>query len=100
MRKRHLEKKQTKTHDYKQNSIKITPPALSSRRDDWGPRGFGENGYLFSVTTGSYFRGAGEQAHSSGDLGSPAKKEKPLLKISSASGGGGGGDNLWTLVNS
>ena len=45
---------------------------------------------------GNYFRGAGEQAHSFGDLGSPAKKlkkvmEKPpfrliFFKISSASG--------------
>ena len=26
--------------------------------------------------TGNYFRGAGEQAHSFGDLGSPAKKQK------------------------
>ena len=27
-------------------------------------------------STGNYFRGAGEQAHSLGDLGSPAKKQK------------------------
>ena len=27
-------------------------------------------------STGNYFRGAGEQAHSFGDLGSPAKKQK------------------------
>ena len=27
-------------------------------------------------STGYYFRGAGEQAHSFGDLGSPAKKQK------------------------
>ena len=26
--------------------------------------------------TGNYFRGSGEQAHSFGDLGSPAKKQK------------------------
>ena len=48
-------------------------------------------------STGYYVRGAGEQAHSFGDLGSPAKKqkkkikEKPpfclILKISSASVG-------------
>ena len=30
-------------------------------------------------STGNYFRGAGEQAHSFGDLGSPAKKAK-LIK--------------------
>ena len=42
-----------------------------------GPQGFwgsGENGYLFS--TGNYFRGAREQAHNFGDLGSLAKKQK------------------------
>ena len=47
-------------------------------------------------STGNYFMGAGEQAHSFGDLGSPAKKQKTIkekppfcliLKISSASGG-------------
>ena len=27
-------------------------------------------------STGNYFRGAGEQAHSFADLGSPAKKQK------------------------
>ena len=27
-------------------------------------------------STGNYFRGSGEQAHSFGDLGSPAKKQK------------------------
>ena len=27
-------------------------------------------------STGNHFRGAGEQAHSFGDLGSPAKKQK------------------------
>ena len=27
-------------------------------------------------STGNYLRGAGEQAHSLGDLGSPAKKQK------------------------
>ena len=29
-------------------------------------------------STGNYFRGSGEQAHSFGDLGSPAKKEKKI----------------------
>ena len=29
-------------------------------------------------STGYYFRGAGEQAHSFGDLGSPAKKPKKI----------------------
>ena len=29
-------------------------------------------------STGNYFRGAGEQAHSFGDLGSPAKKQKKI----------------------
>ena len=47
-------------------------------------------------STSNYFRGAGEQAHSLGDLGSPAKKQKKkgkasilfdFLKFSSASGG-------------
>ena len=47
-------------------------------------------------STGNYFKGSREQAHSFGDLGSPAKKQKnkekasilfDFLKISSASGG-------------
>ena len=45
-----------------------------------GPQGFwgsGENGYLFSGScpgsTGNYFQGFGEQAHSFGDSGSPEK---------------------------
>ena len=29
-------------------------------------------------STGNYFRGAGEQAYSFGDLGSPAKKQKKI----------------------
>ena len=33
-------------------------------------------------STGNYFRGAGEQAHSFGDLGSPAKKQKNKGKAS------------------
>ena len=47
-----------------------------------GPQGFwgsGKNGYLFSGSwgsTGNYFRGAREQAHNLGDLGSLAKKAK------------------------
>ena len=70
----------------------------------WGPPGvlgiLGEWLFIFRDlgSTGNYFRGAGEQAHSFGDLGSPAKKqkrkekEKPpfcliFLKFSSASGG-------------
>ena len=41
------------------------------------PQGFwgsGENGYLFSGCWGNYFRGAGEQVYSFGDLGSIAEK--------------------------
>ena len=34
-------------------------------------------------STGNYFRGAGEQAHSFGDLGSPAKKQKKKKGIAS-----------------
>ena len=67
-----------------------------------GPQGFwgsGENGYLFSGSWGALViisRDQREQAHSFGDLGSPAKKQKnkgkasilfDFLKISSASGG-------------
>ena len=33
-------------------------------------------------STGNYFRGSGEQAHSFGDLGSPAKKQKNKGKAS------------------
>ena len=44
-----------------------------------GPRGFGDLGeWLFIFmelgSTGNYFQGIGEQAHSFGDLGSTAKK--------------------------
>ena len=68
-----------------------------------GPPGvlgiLGERLFIFRDlgSTGNYFRGAGEQAHSFGDLGSPAKKQKKnigkasilfdFLKFSSASGG-------------
>ena len=47
---------------------------------DLGPQGFwgsGENGFFIYGelgSTGYYFQGFGEQAHSFGDLGSPAKK--------------------------
>ena len=39
---------------------------------------WGEWLFIFRVlgSTGNYLRGAGEQAHSFGDLGSPAKKQK------------------------
>ena len=40
------------------------------------PRGFGLFIFRDLRSTGNYFRGAGEQAHSFGDLGSPAKKQK------------------------
>ena len=43
------------------------------------PQGFwgsGENGYLFSGSTGNYLRGAREPAHNFWDLGSLAKKGK------------------------
>ena len=49
---------------------------------DCGPPGglgiWGELLFIFRDlrSTGNYFRGAGEQAHSFGDLGSPAKKQK------------------------
>ena len=53
----------------------------------WGPQGFwgsGENGYIYIFrdlgSTGNYLRGAGEQAHSFGDLGSPAEKQKKKNK--------------------
>ena len=49
----------------------------------WGPQGFGgsgENGpaifFRDQGSTGYFFRGAGEQAHSFGDLRSPAKNQK------------------------
>ena len=41
----------------------------------WGEFIFRELG-----STGKYFRGAGEQAHSFGDFGSPAKKQKKMKK--------------------
>ena len=62
------------------------------------PRGLGDLGRMAIYFQGSkgIFRGAGEQAQSFGDLGSPAKKQKnkgkasilfDFLKFSSASGG-------------
>ena len=68
----------------------------------WGPPGvlglWGEWLFIFRDlgSTGNYFRGAGEQAQSFGNLGSPAKKQKnkgkasilfDFLNFSSASGG-------------
>ena len=49
------------------------------------PRGFGDLGRMAIYFQGSrehctYFRGAGEQGHSFGDLGSPAKKQKKKKK--------------------
>ena len=55
---------------------------------DCGPPGvlgiWGESLFIFMDlrSTGNYFRGAGEQAHSFGDLGSPAKKQKNKGKAS------------------
>ena len=45
-----------------------------------GARILGEWLFIFRDlgSTGNYFRGAGEQAHSFGDLGSPAKKQKKI----------------------
>ena len=45
--------------------------------DNWAPQVFwGEWLFIFGElwNTGNYFQGFGEQAHSLGDLGSPAKK--------------------------
>ena len=68
----------------------------------WGPQGvlgiLGEWLFIFRDlgSTGYYFRGAGEQAQSFGDQGSPAKRQNNegkasillhFLKFSSASGG-------------
>ena len=55
-------------------------------QQSWGPPGvlgiWGE--WLFILrdlgSTGYYFRGTGEQAHSFGDLGSPVKKQKKQRK--------------------
>ena len=49
------------------------------------PRGFGDLGrtaiYFRELgSTGNYFHGSGEQAHSFGDLGNPVKKQKINLK--------------------
>ena len=54
----------------------------------WGPQGvlgiWVEWLFIFSDlgSIGNYFRGAGEHAHSFGDLGSPAKKQKNKRKAS------------------
>ena len=45
----------------------------------WGPQGFwGEWLFIFRElgSTGNYFKGAREQAHNLGDIGSLAKKRK------------------------
>ena len=53
-------------------------------KDKWAPPGvlgiWGEWLFIFRDlgSTGYYFRGAGEQAHSFRDLGSPAKKQKKI----------------------
>ena len=52
----------------------------------WGPPGvlgiWGEWLFIFRDlgSTGNYFRGAGEQTHSFGDLVSPAKEQKNKIK--------------------
>ena len=54
----------------------------------WGPPGvlgiWEELLFIFRVlgSTGNYFRGAREQAHKFGDLGSHAKKQKIINKAS------------------
>ena len=60
----------------------------ATRPQDLAPGGLGENSYFFFRqlgSTGNYFRGSGEQAHSFGDLVSTAKKQKNIYiyKISS-----------------
>ena len=51
-----------------------------------GPQGFwgsGENGFFIFRelgSTGNYFRGAREQAHNFGDIGSLAKKQNKIKK--------------------
>ena len=63
------------------NSINIS---MDSQAAQMGPPGvlgiWGEWLFIFRDlgSTGFYFRGAGEQAHSFGDLGSPAKKQKKI----------------------
>ena len=53
---------------------------LKKTKLQWGPQEFWgseKNGVFLSGSlgsTGNYFMGSGEQAHSSVDLGSPAKK--------------------------
>ena len=67
--------------------ICINCPELSfvakNQNYKWGPWGLGDLGRM-----AIYFQGSGEQAHSLGDLGSPAKKlkkitlkEKPLFRL-------------------
>ena len=53
-------------------NITFGPPGVLGIWGEWLfiSRGLG--------STGNYFRGAGEQAHSFGDLGSTAKKQKKI----------------------
>ena len=52
----------------------LVPPGVLGIWGEWLFRDLGSTGY--------YFRGAGEQAYSFGDLGSPAKKQKNKGKAS------------------
>ena len=60
------------------------PQGINKQKAFMGPPGvlgiWGEWLFIFRDlgSTGNYFRGAGEQAHSFGDLGSPAKKQKKI----------------------
>ena len=55
---------------YVLSSVLVGPPGVLGIWGEWL--------FIFRDlgSTGNYFRGAGEQAHSFGDLGSPAKKQK------------------------
>ena len=59
---------------------------LPTENKNLGPPGvlgiWGEWLFIFRDlgSTGNYFRGSGEHAHSFGDLGSPAKKQKNKIK--------------------
>ena len=59
------------SNNYRQSSFNIgAPPGVLGIWGEWL--------FIFRDlgSTGNYFRGSGEQAHSFGDLGSPAKKQK------------------------
>ena len=71
-----------KAHHFSSSSLKFVMFTFSIEQNVIGPPGvlgiWGEGLFIFRElgSTANYFRGAGEQAHTFGDLGSTAKMLK------------------------